>query len=512
MTDSSESVVTPPPGRFLVLRGRLARTWPTSLVVIAGTIMHAPLITRGLNEQYAFRQTQTAFTIREYARSGIDLVHPLVPVLGRPWTIPMEFPLFQAIASVPVTLGLSSDAAGRLLGLISFQASAILLAILVERWADRRSAVVTLVLFEFTPFGMQWGAASLIEFFAVALVLGMILGIAAWFESGSRRALAVGSVCAWAAYAVKATTAFPWTIVLLACAVVTVRKVGWERCRTRVLVGLGAAPGVAIVLASWWFRVSDAQKLSNPFTTFLTQDSLREWHYGTLAQRLDPTNLAVILHRVTDLIVGPGLVLFMVGVILVVSSRFHRIMLLSVALVPFLAVAVFYNLYVVHTYYLCAIAPALVAVAGVGASELATRLARSCRIQNVTAALVVLSVLTLTWTSGMGIEYATGFRDYRGVAPYASTVIDRQTPNGAHILVIGCDWDPLLRGSSRTHAAGRPGADLCFDAARRVPVCLRLQSGGARGSRAARGDGVGAALGGDVPGAGHLVVEAGLRT
>ena len=54
----------------------------------------------GLADLYQFRQTQTAWGIREASRNGYDLLNLRMPVLGYPYQVPFEFPLFQNISAL----------------------------------------------------------------------------------------------------------------------------------------------------------------------------------------------------------------------------------------------------------------------------------------------------------------------------------------------------------------------------------------------------------------------------
>ena len=47
---------------------------------------------------HEFRQTQTALSIQAMQREGFRLDYP-TPILGKPWSIPMEFPLYQLAVS-----------------------------------------------------------------------------------------------------------------------------------------------------------------------------------------------------------------------------------------------------------------------------------------------------------------------------------------------------------------------------------------------------------------------------
>jgi hypothetical protein len=82
-----------------------------------------------LLDLYSFRQTQTAFTIREFMMGNWSFSSPL-PILGPPWAVPFEFPLFQAIAALNGNVfQLAADSAGRITGLAFFIVTGLLLAI-----------------------------------------------------------------------------------------------------------------------------------------------------------------------------------------------------------------------------------------------------------------------------------------------------------------------------------------------------------------------------------------------
>ena len=75
--------------------GELAVVVAVPLAVYVALVI-APTLGRPLLERHSFRQTQTALTARIFHEQGIDLLHPKLPVLGAPFEVPFEFPLFQA--------------------------------------------------------------------------------------------------------------------------------------------------------------------------------------------------------------------------------------------------------------------------------------------------------------------------------------------------------------------------------------------------------------------------------
>ena len=81
-------------------------------------IARLPNVQTGLNDSFEFRQTQTSWGIREVARHGFNLFHLQLPVLGRPFEIPFEFPVFQNIAGFTSWMfHLSPSTGGRLTSL-----------------------------------------------------------------------------------------------------------------------------------------------------------------------------------------------------------------------------------------------------------------------------------------------------------------------------------------------------------------------------------------------------------
>ena len=76
--------------------------------------LNQPLI-----DDHEFRQTQTALTSLFIEPSLNGILNYETPVLGAPWSIPFEFPLFQLLAAQLEDIsGLSLSASGRLLSVL----------------------------------------------------------------------------------------------------------------------------------------------------------------------------------------------------------------------------------------------------------------------------------------------------------------------------------------------------------------------------------------------------------
>ncbi len=369
-----------------------------AVVLIAIVVTRFPTLDQRLLETHAFRQTQTAFQTVGFHESGIDLLRPEVPVLGAPWTIPFEFPLFQALASVPMSWGIGADTANRITALGFFVVTAGALWALIRLVGGRRVAAIALVVFSFSPFALLWSRASMTEYLATAAALGWVISAVRWRQTSDWRWAVPGSLLGAVAATVKVTTAIPWVVLILlvgaASADGSAGARSWLRARLQPPFVLMLALPTLASLA--WTLHADAVKGASEATSLLTSGALRGWNLGTMAQRISGTDWGVILDRVDSLILGRGWLV--VGVVAVIVIRRQRAFWIGIALVPLLAVEFFFNLYRVHDYYLIAITPALAAILALGISTLVGWIRIPGRWQGIGLVVVTLLWLGLNLT------------------------------------------------------------------------------------------------------------------
>ncbi len=411
-----------------------------ALVLLAIVITRFPTLDQRLLEAHSFRQTQTAIQTLEFHESGISLLRPMVPVLGSPWTIPFEFPLFQALASVPMSWGIGADAANRLTALGFFIVTAGSLWALIRLIAGRRIAAIAVVVFTFSPFAMLWSRASLIEYLATAAALGWVISAIRWRQSSNWRWAIAGSLLGAIAATVKVTTAIPWVVPILlfrpgSAKASRVGSRSWIRHRLDpAFLSMLVIPGLASLA---WTLHSDAVKGASATTAWLTSSALRSWNFGTIGQRLSASNLDVILDRIDTFILGRGWLIL--AVIAVVVVKRHRAFWFGMLLVPILAIEGFFNLYLVHDYYLIAISPALAAILALGIGTIAdwTRIKERWLVPG-------LGAITLIWvglTLGMTQSYWNPAYAELG-RPASSIEIAALTEPNEYSMVFGRDWSP----------------------------------------------------------------------
>ncbi|MGH2956320.1 MAG: ArnT family glycosyltransferase, partial [Solirubrobacterales bacterium] len=390
-----------------------------------------------LQEAHAFRQTQTAYTALIFSQQGIDLLHPGPPVLGPPFHVPMEFPLFQTLAVAPLKLEVPPDAALRLTGLACFVATALLLYGFMRRVASVPAAIAALVLFVASPFALLWSRTSMIEYLATAGAVGFAWMTIRWREerrpSQAALALAAGSV----GMLVKPTTAAFWILPALAWRTPDARGTR-EWLRSLRSPGLVALVAIPFVLTLLWTRHADAIKAASDATLSLTSENLRTWNFGTLDSREHWEHWSPIVSRFIKWIAGPALILLPLSVISAWRSR-QRLFWLAMALTVLLPPAVFFNLHSVHDYYQVAITPGIAVVLGLGAGWAWSRLLAP-RAQAATIAAAAM----LLWSLVLADGYWRSQHDSSMPGLEYSRPLKRATDPDELILGIGWGWSPDL--------------------------------------------------------------------
>lgn len=422
------------------------RTWWLALFVVAvGSLIRVPQLSHPLAGDGGFRQTQTAFAIREFAANGVHVMHTPLPVFGSADEVPMEFPLFQAVASQVVHLGASDGAAGRVVALLAFQAAMVLWWVLIRRWRDATLATMSLVLMEFLPFGLKWGAACLIDFSSLAAGLVMVLGFDVWVRSGGRLSWSGLLMCvvgAWAVFLVKVTTVPAAGVLLLLSVVLASTDLGWAAVRKRAVIGLASGPLTALAAVLLWTRHADQIKARAVATAFLTSDHLTYYNLGhsRFSQRW-----LVIGERVSNDIAGFAFLVLAIGVVLGIlaggaRTRVVTLGILASALAPIL---IFFHLYTTHSYYLIAIYPALATLCAIGVVVLWDVAPRRHPVFALPPLLLVGLLVGTTYASPLSRRDLGDFA--HGTAPPAQAEDLRAVaPAGSRVVTVGCDWDPQL--------------------------------------------------------------------
>jgi Dolichyl-phosphate-mannose-protein mannosyltransferase len=421
--------------------------WPSNasifilgLILLTSSIVRIPLLQLTLNESFGFRQAQTAIAVREYMRHGFLQLSPL-PIFGNPWQVPMEFPIFQIVAAVIGSIThLDAAVASRAASLVFFQIAAILIFLVARKAFDSVAALAAVALFEFSPYGMQWGSAALIESLAACLVLLSIYLLWRWGEERKTLFLQVAVAAAMAGFLVKSTTPIPWIPVFAAVLYASkneassVSKVKyWFSGMSPVWLGLLA--GLI------WTRFADVYKGQNPYSAELTSSALRDWYIiGQISPRFDIDNWNVIIEYMAFSRIW--MFYFVAPIIALVLWKKVRVFTIALSAVYLIAVLIFFKLYFVHSYYHMAVFPATVLIWGAAIWGLSKKLPSHGWMRYFTVALAMVTLLSLSWMSKEGGRVR---ENQSGLLSLPSVVGQMRgiTAKDDVTILIGCDWNPI---------------------------------------------------------------------
>jgi hypothetical protein len=413
-----------------------------------------------LNDRHSFRQSQTATTAYYMVGKPFKLAYE-TPVLGKPWAIPMEFPLYQwIVARVVGGLGTPLDQTGRFVSLVFFLLTNIPLYWLVRAvGVSSRHAWVPLMLFTISPFYIFWSRTFMIESTALFFSMAYLAAAVEAAKSGLRWVVVIAVVLGVMAALVKVTTFLGYFAIVAAVLGVWEWR-NWSRdhdiaaLRSGV-VRLGAMVLLPFAAAVVWVRFADAVKSENPLAAaYLTSHISHSWswNYGTVDQKVSGFVWGVIVGRFPELVGLPQLAWLLLGAALAVTLVHRRRWRETMACLAayFLAPAVFTNLHFVHDYYANANGIFLITAIGfaiVGLLE---------DTHSRRAGVIVAIVAFITAILGHAALYLPRQMTNSGEILEAAEYIRSATAEDSAIICLGNDWSPLVSYYARRRALNLP--------------------------------------------------------
>lgn len=306
-----------------------------------------------LIDVHAFRQTQTAISVF-YLLKGSPWLAYETPVLGVPWSIPLEFPLYQGIVAILVKLLQTPiDQTGRFVSAFFFYLSLIpIYVILSYLQVARAFRWLFLSLFLASPLYLFWSRTFMIESTALFFSLAYLACIAVYFRYKSPIIALLACLCGIAASLTKVTTMAGFLIL----ASVWIGANWFKKESSRNLARDLLIPVVVFIIipfliAKIWVNFTDAQKLLNPMAAdFITSKALRDWNFGTIAQKLSRSQWRNYLTRTLNDVFG-GLIISVMALVILPIFTSKKLLSYGLSLLFILTVAIFTNLHFVHNYY-----------------------------------------------------------------------------------------------------------------------------------------------------------------
>ncbi len=416
-----------------------------ALMALLGAVLVAVVYSgQPLLDRHAFRQTQTALTSYWFIQEGFQLAYQ-TPVLGPPWSIPFEFPLYQLLTAwLAEALDWPLEPVGRLLSFSFLLATCIPVRSITKQLKLNPSVFYVFVGLLFSsPIYIYWGRTFMIESTALFFsVLAIKYFVDIYAEGLRLRRLLAFSACLILAVLQKVTTALP--VLAMLCVVAGVfeskslwlqRKVEWKRLLSMGMMGCL----IPLLVGVLWVEFTDQVKMNNPAGVQFTSSALKGWNWGTIDQRWSYKLVyEVIWSRIFVGSLGGTFGLFLLALPFMYKGEGRYALLVAIACGLGLSpLFLFSNLHIVHDYYQFANAIFMIfALAIVIGSVVNDRIGPQ---GTVVAMLLVMGVSYSSFASSYFPFVIKQFGSDNGVLAI-SEVLKREVPRGAQFVAFGNKW------------------------------------------------------------------------
>lgn len=402
---------------------------------------------------HSFRQTQTALTSLWFMKEGYQLAYQ-TPVGGAPWSIPFEFPLYQAIvAMASQATHLSLDACGRLVSFM-FLVLCLIPARGIVRHLELSPNVwrVFAALLLSCPLYLYWGRTFMIEttaiFFAVAAIryfLDLLQG------RSSKLSIVLFVLCMSLSILQKATTGAGVLAILgvcYFCSIVARYKSdpaqGIALIGERITVG-ALCFGIPLAIGVAWTNYTDHVKEMNQLGVHLTSSALHAWNWGTLSQKLSlPIFVDVLWGRIFQQNLGSFFGLAALGFTAFSKAKKNvKLVVLVATAMGIVPLFLFTNLHLVHSYYQTANVIFLIFALSVALGHI---VGQTCERKDLLVVLTLVLVgysyfqFNLEFMPFVKKEYTAD--NSRDVA--VAEILKRELPEQKEFVAFGNDWSSSI--------------------------------------------------------------------
>jgi hypothetical protein len=410
-----------------------------------------------LLDQHGFRQTQTAISTYYTIKEGFKL-HYITPVLGAPWSIPMEFPLYQwIVAFIVIIFKTSIDQTGRFVSLLFFYLSLIPLYAILKQYLKKNSYVFIILSFVLlNPTYLFWSRTFMIESLALFLGISFCWLAIKLFQTNKPIFFILASLVGSLAALVKITTFVVLCIPVVCFFVYNFFKENEKRLPSLKIIKKYAVYGIVlfvipIIFGMTWTHFADAQKSINPLADgFITSKALTVWNFGTIQQKLDVSVWSRILeHSIIPnkifgelTIINYKMPLFLIIFILfIVFIKPYRKEIFFSFIFFIIGPLIFTNLYYVHDYYFYANNFFLSILIGFFIFYLLEK--KGIKIKIITSVLFFPFILYVLFY-GYNVMYHSFQSQENKTYMKSLQAIKKYTKKNDVIYIYGFDWDPTI--------------------------------------------------------------------
>lgn len=318
-------------------------------------------VTIGINnyllDNHSFRQTQTALTAYYFVKDGLKLAYE-TPILGSPWTIPFEFPIYQwIVASTKLLTNANLDLIGRIVNLTFYGLILVYLFKIIQKYTLRYDHTFWILIFVLMhPIYIFWSRTFMIESTVLFFSIAYFYYYLQYLESNKKKYLILIITFGVLAALTKITTFLPFIIFVFGYTIFYWSKEkGYLfklKTTSKYLFFSISIFLIPFLCAKFWVDFGDSlKKRSNYSYNYTSSKNLMTWNFGTIEQKTSIVEWKKIL--INSQIYSPKLYLFLILLIAFsflkkLKFRYHILTCLGLyILVPF----IFTNLHIVHDYY-----------------------------------------------------------------------------------------------------------------------------------------------------------------
>jgi hypothetical protein len=418
------------------------------IAVLTWLTLNQPLL-----DAYGFRQTQTAISSYWMGHGHAAFFDYVTPVLGAPWIVPFEAPIYQWLAFLLSLTGIPLDASGRLVSLSCFFGAVWLGYRIIRRLLpdDSYAAELFVLLVLFSPLYLFWSRTFMIE--TCAIFFGM-----AWLFFAIRPLdrLAVPWLIASTPLGVLAAltkiTTFPAFVAGYGIYAAT-EIVRTRRLAIAPLAAATASVAVSLIAMLLWTAHADAVKSANPFTVQLVSANLSGWNFGTLNQRISAKLWQDVMPtRILPDVLGYAWPALLIGMVFA-GLRGRQSQLAAACAILFLVpVALFPNLIIIHDYYIVGSAIFGCAAAAFLISEVAA-VGRRYWAAALVMAMIGGSLLRIYWHQWPLATQPLATHPFY----VAGELVRNNTPEDTALIVLGIDWTSEVHYIAQRKGVAFPG-------------------------------------------------------
>jgi len=280
---------------------------------------------------HEFRQAQTAVIARYIDWQDNFSINYETPILGEPWEIPLEFPLYQWTVVVGARwLELPHVPVARAVSLVSFYLTVVALWLLLGSLGLRLAQRCWVVALLFpVPAFLFYSRSFLIDPFATMA--------SAWFLAAFVRTMAtrkwswalLAGAAALAGALVKSVVFFVWLAPAAIWGIWILGNSLHRRTGGRELLrvlGWGVLPVIpSLVALKWWIDHTDAIKAVHPSGWIFTSKNLSAGNFGSfsLSSRFNLETWGTLFERWRESALGPEWVAVFFGLGLLGTRKFR---------------------------------------------------------------------------------------------------------------------------------------------------------------------------------------------